>query len=123
MGFRREVSKEDGSVRAGRGESAGRKVRNRGGRGRVCAAGGWGVSGLRRPPGDLRGQGRGARRRAPRGAHAAVLVTEWEEVRALDLERTASLMQSPKLLVDGRNALDPRTVEAAGLLYRGIGRG
>ena len=55
-------------------------------------------------------------------AHAAVLVTEWEEVRALDLERAASLMQPPKLLVDGRNVLDPRAVEAAGLLYRGIGR-
>ena len=57
------------------------------------------------------------------GAHAAVLVTEWEELRALDLERVASLMESPKLLVDGRNALDPRAVHDAGLLYRGFGRG
>ncbi len=57
------------------------------------------------------------------GAHAAVVVTEWEEVRTLDLERIASLMQPPKLLVDGRNVLDPGAVEAAGLLYRGIGRG
>jgi UDPglucose 6-dehydrogenase len=57
------------------------------------------------------------------GAHAAVLVTEWEELRALDLERAASLMESPKLLVDGRNALDPRDVRAAGIRYRGFGRG
>ncbi len=56
------------------------------------------------------------------GAHAAVLVTEWEELRALDLERAASLMEEPKLLVDGRNALDPRAVHDAGLLYRGFGR-
>ena len=57
------------------------------------------------------------------GAHAAVVVTEWEEVVALDPERAASLMQPPKLLVDGRNALDPEAALAAGLLYRGFGRG
>jgi UDPglucose 6-dehydrogenase len=57
------------------------------------------------------------------GAHAAVVVTEWEEVRALDPERAASLMESPRLLVDGRNALDPAAALAAGLLYRGFGRG
>ena len=57
------------------------------------------------------------------GAHAAVVVTEWEEVRALDLERAAALMEAPKLLVDGRNALDPAACLEAGLLYRGFGRG
>ena len=57
------------------------------------------------------------------GAHAVVLVTEWEELRELDLKRAASLMEAPKLLVDGRNALDPRAVSEAGLLYRGFGRG
>ncbi len=57
------------------------------------------------------------------GAHAAVIVTEWDEVRALDLEKAASLMKKPPLLVDGRNALDPRMVRAAGIRYRGFGRG
>jgi len=57
------------------------------------------------------------------GAHAAVLATEWDEFRGLDLKRVASLMEDPKLLVDGRNALDPRAVHDAGLLYRGFGRG
>jgi UDPglucose 6-dehydrogenase len=60
---------------------------------------------------------------ALRGAHAAVVVTEWEEVRALDLEEAASVMEAPKLLVDGRNAIDPEAATAAGLLYRGFGRG
>ena len=60
---------------------------------------------------------------ALRGAHAAVVVTEWEEVRALDLKRAASLMEKPAVIVDGRNALDPKTAAAAGLLYRGFGRG
>jgi UDPglucose 6-dehydrogenase len=57
------------------------------------------------------------------GAHAAVVVTEWTEVRSLDLERAASLMNTPKLLVDGRNVFDPEAASAAGLLYRGFGQG
>jgi UDPglucose 6-dehydrogenase len=56
-------------------------------------------------------------------AHAAVLLTEWEELRTLDFERLASIMRAPKLLVDGRNALDRDAACAAGLLYRGFGRG
>ena len=57
------------------------------------------------------------------GAHAAVVVKEWEEIRDLDLRRAASLMQEPKLLVDGRNALDLAAAREAGLIYRGFGRG
>ena len=57
------------------------------------------------------------------GAHAAVVVTEWEEFRTLDLERAAALMEEPKVLVDGRNALDPALALQAGLAYRGFGRG
>lgn len=56
------------------------------------------------------------------GAHAAVLVTEWEELRSLDLGRGAGLMESPKLLVDGRNVFDPVAARDSGLLYRGFGR-
>ncbi|MEJ7843922.1 MAG: UDP-glucose/GDP-mannose dehydrogenase family protein [Rubrobacter sp.] len=57
------------------------------------------------------------------GAHAAVLVTEWEELRALNPEKAAALMRKPSLLIDGRNALDPASVRAAGIRYRGFGRG
>ena len=60
---------------------------------------------------------------ALRGAHAAVLVTEWEEIRSLDLDKAASLMRKPAILVDGRNALDPVSVRAAGIRYRGFGHG
>ena len=60
---------------------------------------------------------------ALRGAHAAVVVTEWEEVRALDPNKAAALMRDPKLIVDGRNALDASAFREAGLLYRGFGRG
>jgi UDPglucose 6-dehydrogenase len=57
------------------------------------------------------------------GAHAAVVVTEWEEIRTLDLERAAALMERPKVIVDGRNVLVPKEVETAGMRYRGFGRG
>ena len=60
---------------------------------------------------------------ALRGAHAAVVVTEWEEVRTLDLHRVSALMEEPKVLVDGRNALETASALEAGLLYRGFGRG
>lgn len=56
------------------------------------------------------------------GAHAAVVVTEWEEFRALDLGRIASVMRAPRLLVDGRNVLDPNSVRSARLRYVGFGR-
>jgi UDPglucose 6-dehydrogenase len=56
------------------------------------------------------------------GAHAAVVVTEWEEIRTLDLKRAAALMEAPKVLVDGRNVLEPGEVRAAGIRYRGFGQ-
>jgi UDPglucose 6-dehydrogenase len=55
-------------------------------------------------------------------AHAAVIVTEWEEICSLDLYRAAALMEEPKVPMDGRNILDPAALEA-GLSYRGFGRG
>jgi UDPglucose 6-dehydrogenase len=60
---------------------------------------------------------------ALRGAHAAVVVTEWEEVKGLDPKKVASLMREPKLIVDGRNVLDAVASQEAGLLYRGFGLG
>ena len=56
------------------------------------------------------------------GSHAAVVVTEWEEIRVLDLRRAASLMKEPRVLVDGRNILDPGKAREAGLRYAGFGR-
>ena len=56
------------------------------------------------------------------GADALVIVTEWDEFRALDLGRMAAAMRG-KALIDLRNIYDRATVERAGLSYRGIGRG
>jgi UDPglucose 6-dehydrogenase len=52
---------------------------------------------------------------------AVVIVTEWEEFRYLDLEKVGDVMNA-KVLIDGRNVLDPEAVTAAGFKYRGIGR-
>jgi UDPglucose 6-dehydrogenase len=56
------------------------------------------------------------------GAHAAVVVTEWEEFRNLDLECAGALMEAAKVLVDGRNFLDQESVRAAGSSYRNFGQ-
>ncbi len=55
------------------------------------------------------------------GADATVLVTEWRELVELDWAPVAAAMAGT-LVVDGRNALDPAAVRAAGLVYEGIGR-
>ena len=59
---------------------------------------------------------------ALREAHAAVIVTEWQEIKDLDPKEASALMRDPKLLVDGRNALDPSSWRDSGLLYTGFGR-
>jgi UDPglucose 6-dehydrogenase len=56
------------------------------------------------------------------GADVLVIVTEWDEFRALDLERVASVLRG-KILVDLRNVYDPSEAEEAGLRYLGVGRG
>ena len=55
------------------------------------------------------------------GVDACVLVTEWPEFQELEWRLAAERMAG-RLVVDGRNALDPEAVRAAGLVYEGIGR-
>jgi UDPglucose 6-dehydrogenase len=52
---------------------------------------------------------------------ALVLVTDWQEFRDLDYSKLAEQMAMP-VMVDGRNFLDPKTLEKAGFYYVGIGR-
>ena len=58
---------------------------------------------------------------AAEGADAVVLVTEWDALRALDLDRLAGLMRQ-KVLVDLRNIYQPREAIAEGFRYSSIGR-
>jgi UDPglucose 6-dehydrogenase len=55
------------------------------------------------------------------GADAAVIVTEWSELRELAREEVRVAMANP-LIVDGRNLLDPEQARRAGFAYEGIGR-
>ncbi len=58
---------------------------------------------------------------AVRGADAAVIVTEWPELKGLASAETREAMANP-LIIDGRNLLDPAETRARGFVYEGIGR-
>jgi len=58
---------------------------------------------------------------AVRDADAAVIVTEWDELRGLASKDVHDAMARP-LILDGRNLLDPAETRAAGFAYEGIGR-
>ena len=55
------------------------------------------------------------------GADALVILTEWDQFRALDLDRIKRLMRAP-VLVDLRNVYRPDDVRARGFTYSSIGR-
>ncbi len=55
------------------------------------------------------------------GADGLVILTEWNEFRALDLAKVKALLKRP-LLVDLRNIYRPEMMAAAGFKYVSIGR-
>ncbi len=55
------------------------------------------------------------------GADAMVIVTEWNQFRALDLERVKSLLTAPKI-ADLRNIYEPKEMRELGFEYVGVGR-
>ncbi|HEU4695810.1 MAG TPA: UDP-glucose/GDP-mannose dehydrogenase family protein [Sphingomicrobium sp.] len=59
---------------------------------------------------------------AANDADALVIVTEWDEFRALDLDKLGRAMRG-KVLVDLRNVYSRDEAEEAGLAYVGVGRG
>jgi len=58
---------------------------------------------------------------AAAGANCVVLCTEWQEFRALDLERLKNIMAYP-LVIDGRNFFDPQIMRKLGFTYYQTGR-
>ena len=58
---------------------------------------------------------------ACRDAHAAVVTTEWAEVRELSADDLVKALAYP-IVVDGRNAFDPDAFIEAGVRYHSIGR-
>jgi len=55
------------------------------------------------------------------GADCVVLMTEWNQYRALDLDRLLKLMRQP-IFVDLRNVYDPAAMREKGFRYTGVGR-
>ena len=55
------------------------------------------------------------------GADAVAILTEWDEFRALDLERVKTLLKTP-ILVDLRNIYLPEESGLSGFTYVSIGR-
>ncbi|MBA3767498.1 MAG: UDP-glucose/GDP-mannose dehydrogenase family protein [Acidobacteria bacterium] len=55
------------------------------------------------------------------GADALVFITEWNQFRALDMERIRGLMRSPKI-ADLRNIYEPEAMRELGFDYVGVGR-
>jgi UDPglucose 6-dehydrogenase len=55
------------------------------------------------------------------GADALVVVTEWNEFRALDLKAAKAAMTGD-VVIDLRNIFEPATVRAAGFTYESVGR-
>jgi UDPglucose 6-dehydrogenase len=58
---------------------------------------------------------------AATGADALVLITEWNEFRAISPRRLRKVMRG-QTIVDLRNVYDPAAMRAAGLKYHGVGR-
>jgi UDPglucose 6-dehydrogenase len=58
---------------------------------------------------------------AAQGADALVLITEWNEFRALAPARLFQIMRG-RVIVDLRNVFDPQAFRSAGFAYHGIGR-
>jgi UDPglucose 6-dehydrogenase len=55
------------------------------------------------------------------GAHAVVIVTEWEQFRALDLDRLKAVMAAP-VVIDLRNIYRPEEMIGRGFIYESVGR-
>ncbi len=59
---------------------------------------------------------------AATGAHAILVITEWDEFHQMDWQQVRKVVALP-IVVDGRNCLAPETLAAAGFEYYGMGRG
>jgi UDPglucose 6-dehydrogenase len=51
-----------------------------------------------------------------------LILTEWDQFRALDLDRVKTALRSP-VVIDLRNIYRPAEVVAKGLTYVSVGRG
>lgn len=58
---------------------------------------------------------------AAKGADLLLILTDWPEVKDLDLDELKKIMKCP-VIIDGRNLFDPETLRKMGFTYHCIGR-
>lgn len=58
---------------------------------------------------------------AAKDADALLIVTEWDTVKKMNLKRIKKAMATP-IVIDGRNAFDPREMSKLGFVYQSVGR-
>jgi UDPglucose 6-dehydrogenase len=58
---------------------------------------------------------------AIKDADALVIITEWNQFRALDMQKVKGLLKSPKI-ADLRNIYEPQDMKDLGFDYVGVGR-
>lgn len=56
------------------------------------------------------------------GAHALLILTDWDEFKDLDYEKVFASMAKPAFLFDGRNMLDQPALRKIGFEVHGIGK-
>ncbi|MEC9091967.1 MAG: UDP binding domain-containing protein, partial [Planctomycetota bacterium] len=58
---------------------------------------------------------------AAKGAHAVVILTEWDEFKTVCFEDLHNEMNKPAFIFDGRSILKDHDLQEKGFVYQGIG--
>jgi len=56
-----------------------------------------------------------------KGADAVLILTEWPEVKSLDLDQLKNALKVP-IVIDGRNVFEPDDMAQHGFIYKCVGR-
>ncbi len=51
-----------------------------------------------------------------------LILTGWEDIKNMDIDRVKKLLDSPPTVVDGRNLFEPEVMKDKGIRYSGVGR-
>jgi hypothetical protein len=57
------------------------------------------------------------------GTNVIAIFSAQDQLGRLNLKKLRALMKPPAIIVDLAGAMEPQKVEAAGFIYRGLGRG
>ncbi len=57
-----------------------------------------------------------------KGSDALLILTDWQEIKEMDIEKIKKELVSPPTIVDGRNIFEPGEMKKLGINYTGVGR-